>query len=237
MPSGEASSTSASAANSGGSRRRPATRWRGCRRPSRDCGSAASRRCAGRREAGQPSPSSPIRRVYGTPAPTRNQPFARSHSPSSGTRERSSSAAGRMRSKLSSTITSVPPRSAWPRDVRGAAPAPRTSSRVEGSPRRSLSWFCSAELEFCNCWDLTAQQVVCQPVFLVAFHRPCPATPPSTPWYAAWPCSRRLRESTMRAWSRSPTARAWAAARRIGCSARWPMRATSCRIHARAATG
>ena len=110
VPAFDASSTSASDANSGGSAspagdevpRLPPTvpRLRIWGDPTvRDAIASPGRR----------SPSSAISRAYVTPAPTRRRPLSGPHSVSSAIRVRSRTPVGRRRSKLSSTIRSVPP--------------------------------------------------------------------------------------------------------------------------------
>src|SRR5499433_2264521 len=104
-------STSASAASSGG-RASPAGEAVPRLPPTvprlRICGEPTVRDAMAR--PGRRSPSSLMIRVYVTPAPTRSQPSTWAHSERSGTLVRSSNASGRRRSKLSSTMTSVPPR-------------------------------------------------------------------------------------------------------------------------------
>src|SRR5215469_4028890 len=73
----------------------------------RICGEPTVREAAA--SPGSRSPSSAMMREYVTPAPTRSQTSVCDHSVSSGTRVRSSTASGWRWSKLSSTMTSVPP--------------------------------------------------------------------------------------------------------------------------------
>jgi hypothetical protein len=129
--SADATSTTASEANSGGSPspagdavpRLPPTVPR-----LRICGEPTVRLAIAR--PGSCSPSSAISRVYETPAPMRSVPFVRPCSRSSGTRARSMISSGRVRSKLSSTMRSVPP--AMGRAPGCAALISRASRSVSG---------------------------------------------------------------------------------------------------------
>ena len=96
-------------------RRRRATRWRGCRRPCRGCGSAASRPCGWRsRGPGSRSPSSAMMPRVGDAGADRAaaRPRGAQLGQLGHAREVEHRRRGRARSKLSSTIRSVPPASA-----------------------------------------------------------------------------------------------------------------------------
>src|SRR5712691_6775016 len=92
-----------------------------------------------------PASSGSIASVYVRPAPRRSAPFSRDHPCSSRTSFRLSSAGGRPRSKLSSTIKSVPPWigrasgcSAFRRNASSSERGLRTSTmRTVGSPAMS----------------------------------------------------------------------------------------------------
>ena len=92
-------------------RPRRARPCRGCRRSCRGCGSAASRPCARPRPApaGARRARPSIASAYVSPAPSRSVPFSRDQPRSSATSFRLRIVSGRARSKLSATMTSVPP--------------------------------------------------------------------------------------------------------------------------------
>ena len=140
VPRTDASSTSASPASSGG-----------CASPAgeadprfpptvprlRICGDPTVREAMA--SPGSRSPSRSMRTEYGTTAPTRSRPSTVSQPVSSAGRVTSSSAPGRVRSKLTSTMTSVPP--AIGTASGRSAMAARASAQVAGRRKSILGPF------------------------------------------------------------------------------------------------
>ena len=119
---------------------RRVTQFRGSRRSSRGCESVATRRCAtplrAREALRQTAP--PIASEYVSPAPSRSVPFSRDQPRSSSTSFRLRRVSGRARSKLSATITSVPP---WIGSASGCSAFSRSASSSDRGVRTSTGTF------------------------------------------------------------------------------------------------
>ena len=145
------------------------------------------------RERRQRRPSSRIASVYVSDAARRSVPFSRRQPFSSATSFRFSSASGRRRSKLSSTMTSVPPSI-------GSASG---RSALSLAPRRAMRGLSTSTRE---AYSGPRERIGCDALSSPDASRSPAATSPPTSSCAAAGCSRSSRASGSTSTSRSRTA-------------------------------